>query len=122
MFDGANSSGPLVKDGKLRSYGITSTTRSPTFPDIPTLAEQGLTNFSFYVYLGLLAPANVPKDVVPRLAKALRTALASESVKERFRSDSAEPGHMSPEEFTTFLREDAARTRQVALDLGYAKE
>lgn len=122
MFDGANSSGPLVKEGKLRAYGITSAARSPAFPDIPTLAEQGLPNYSFYVYLGLLAPANVPKDVVPRLAKALRAALASDSVKERFRSDSAEAGRMSPEEFTKFLKEDAARTQKVAADLGYAKE
>lgn len=122
MFDGANSSGPLVRDGRLRAFGITSTTRAAAFPEIPTLAEQGLPGYSFYVYLGLLAPANVPRDVVSRLAKALRTALASESVKERFRSDGAEPGRMSPEEFTAFLREDAARTQKVALDLGYARE
>ncbi len=122
MFDGANSSGPLVKDGKLRAYGVTSATRSPAFPDIPTLAEQGLSNYSFYVYLGLLAPANVPKDVVPRLSRALRKALASDSVKERFGNDGAEPGSMSPEEFTKFLKEDAVRTQKVAADLGYVKE
>jgi tripartite-type tricarboxylate transporter receptor subunit TctC len=122
MFDGANSSGQLIKEGKLRAFGITSAKRSPVFPDIPTLAEQGLPNYSFYAYLGLLAPANVPKDVVPRLAKALRTALASESVKERFRADAAEPGHMSPEEFTQFLKDDAARTEKVVADLGYTKE
>ena len=109
-------------DEYLRAYGITSLTRSPVFPDIPTLAEQGLPNYSFYVYLGLLAPANVPKDVVPRLAKALRTALNSDTVKQRFRSDAAEPGTMSPEEFTRFLKEDAARTEKVVADLGYAKE
>jgi tripartite-type tricarboxylate transporter receptor subunit TctC len=122
MFDGANSSGPLVKEGKLRVYGITSTTRSPAFPDIPTLAEQGLPNYSFYVYLGLLAPANVPKDVVPRLSKALNAALASEAVKDRLRKDSAEAGRMSPEEFTKFLKEDAARTQKVVADMGYVKE
>ncbi|WP_198972915.1 Bug family tripartite tricarboxylate transporter substrate binding protein [Xylophilus sp. ASV27] len=122
MFDGANSSGPLVQEGKLRAYGITSTARSPAFPDIPTLAEQGLPNYSFYVYLGLLAPANVPKEAVARLAAALRTALASETVKQRFRNDAAEAGAMSPEEFTRFLKEDAARTVKVVNDLGYAKE
>ncbi|MFT3721097.1 Bug family tripartite tricarboxylate transporter substrate binding protein [Pseudorhodoferax sp.] len=122
MFDGANSSGPLVQEGKLRAFGITSTTRSPAFPDIPTLAEQGLPHYSFYVYLGLLAPAKVPPEVVPRLAKALRTALASDTVRERFRRDSAEPGKMSPEEFTKFLHDDAARTLKVAADLGYEKE
>jgi tripartite-type tricarboxylate transporter receptor subunit TctC len=122
LFDGANSSGPLVREGKLRAFGITSASRSPAYPEIPTLAEQGLPHYSFYVYLGLLAPTGVPPEVVPRLAKALRTALASDSVRERFRSDSAEAGAMSPEQFTQFLRDDAARTLKVAADLGYAKE
>lgn len=121
-FDGGNSSGPLIKDGKLRAFGVTSGSRSPAFPDIPTLAEQGLSNYNFYVYLGLLAPANAPKDVVARLAKALRVALASESVKERFRKDGAEAGRMSPDEFTKFLKDDAARTQKVVADLGYVKE
>lgn len=65
---------------------------------------------------------DAPWDVVPRLAKALRTALDSDTVKQRFRSDAAEPGAMSPEEFTRFLKEDAARTEKVVADLGYAKE
>lgn len=122
MFDGGNSSGPLVKEGKLRAFGITSASRSPAFPDLPTLAEQGLPGYSFYVYLGLLVPAATPKEVVDRLAQALRTALRSEAVAARFRSDGAEAGAMSPGEFTTFLRQDAARTLKVASDLGYAKE
>lgn len=121
-FDGGNSSGPMIKDGKLRAFGVTSASRSPAFPDIPTLAEQGLPGYSFYVYLGLLAPAATPKEVVDRLAQALRTALASEAVAARFRNDGAEAGAMSPAEFTTFLRQDAARTLKVASELGYAKE
>lgn len=122
IFDGGNSSGPLVKEGKLRAFGITSSQRSPAFPNVPTLAEQGLSSYSFYVYLGLLAPAGTPKEVVQRLSKALNTALASEAVKERLRSDGAEAGDMSPEQFTKFLKEDAALTQKVAVDLGYAKE
>ena len=121
-FDGGNSSGPMIKDGKLRAFGITSANRSPAFPDMPTLAEQGLPGYSFYVYLGLLAPAATPKEVVDRLARALHAALQSESVAARFRSDGAEAGHMSPAEFTAFLEQDAARTVKVASELGYAKE
>ncbi|MFT3814874.1 MAG: tripartite tricarboxylate transporter substrate binding protein [Acidovorax sp.] len=122
IFDGGNSSGPLIKEGKLRAFGITSASRSAAFPEIPTLAEQGLPQYSFYVYLGLLAPAGTPKDVVQRLSKALQAALASDAVKERLRSDGAEAGSMSPDEFTKFLKEDAARTQKVVADLGYAKE
>lgn len=122
IFDGGNSSGPLIKEGKLRAFGITSNRRSAAFPDIPTLAEQGLPNYSFYVYLSLLAPAGTPKDVVQRLSKSLHTALATEAVKERFRNDGAEPGDMSAEEFTRFLKEDAALTQKVVTELGYTKE
>jgi tripartite-type tricarboxylate transporter receptor subunit TctC len=122
MFDGGNSSGPMVKEGKLRAFGITSASRSPAFPDIPTLAEQGLPGYSFYVYLGLLAPAATPREVVDRLAQALNTALSSDAVKARLRSDGAEAGAMSPAEFTSFLKRDGARTMKVASDLGYAKE
>lgn len=122
MFDGGNSSGPMVKEGKLRAFGITSASRSPAFPNIPTLAEQGLPGYSFYVYLGLLAPAATPKEIVDRLAQALRAALSSDTVAARLRYDGAEAGRMSPEEFTAFLRQDAVRTVKVASDMGYARE
>lgn len=122
LFDGGNSSGPLIKEGKLRAFGITSASRSAAFPEIPTLAEQGLPQYRFHVYLGLLAPAGVPTDTVRRLSKALQAALASDAVKERLRNDGAEAADMGPEEFTRFLKEDAAHMQRVATDLGYEKE
>ncbi|RZL90055.1 MAG: tripartite tricarboxylate transporter substrate binding protein [Variovorax sp.] len=122
LFDGANSAGPNVRDGKLRAFAITSTKRLTNFPDIPTFAEQGLTDYSFYVWLGLAAPKGTPKPVVDRLSRALRAALASEPVRERLRRDGAEPGTLSPEEFTDFIRRDMQRSVKVAADLGIAKE
>ncbi|MBB3009757.1 Bug family tripartite tricarboxylate transporter substrate binding protein [Cupriavidus alkaliphilus] len=122
IFDGANSSGPYVQDGKLRAFAVSSPKRLPAFPDIPTLAEQGLPNYSFYVYMGLTAPAGTPTPVVMRLAKALKAAQASDAVRERFRKDSAEAGNMSPEEFTEFLRHDLQRNIKVVADLGIPKE
>ncbi|QRQ85655.1 tripartite tricarboxylate transporter substrate binding protein [Cupriavidus oxalaticus] len=122
IFDGANSSGPYVQDGKLRAFAVSSPKRLPAFPDIPTLAEQGLPNYSFYVYMGLAAPAGTPTPVVMRLAKALKAAQANEGVRERFRKDSAEAGNLSPEEFTAFLRQDLQRNIKVVADLGIPKE
>ncbi|WP_240804873.1 Bug family tripartite tricarboxylate transporter substrate binding protein [Cupriavidus oxalaticus] len=122
IFDGANSSGPYVQDGKLRAFAVSSPKRLPAFPDIPTLAEQGLPNYSFYVYMGLAAPAGTPTPVVMRLAEALKAAQANEGVRERFRKDSAEAGNMSPEEFTAFLRQDLQRNIKVVADLGIPKE
>lgn len=122
IFDGANSSGPYVQDGKLRAFAVSSPKRLPAFPDIPTLAEQGLPNYSFYVYMGLTTPASTPTPIVMRLAKALKAAQASEVVRERFRKDSAEAGSMSPDEFTEFLRQDLQRNIKVVADLSIPKE
>ncbi|MES2999521.1 MAG: tripartite tricarboxylate transporter substrate binding protein [Pseudomonadota bacterium] len=122
LFDGLNSAGPQIKDGRLKAYGISSPKRSPTYPDIPTLAEQGLPNYSFHVYMGLVAPAGTPKAVVQRLSEALQYAQSTESVRDRFRRDGAQPGTMSPEEFTEFLKQDMQRTVKVATDLGIPKE
>lgn len=122
IFDGANSSGPYVRDGKLRAFAVSSSKRLAALPEIPTLAEQGLPDYSFYVYMGLAAPAGTPTPVIERLAKALKAAQASEAVRERFRKDSAEAGNMSPEEFTGLLRQDLQRYIKVVADLGIPKE
>lgn len=122
LFDGLNSAAPYAKEGKLRALAITSPTRVASLPDIPTLAEQGLPDYSFFVYLGLVAPADTPKEVVQRLSQALKTALATEQVRERFKRDGAEPGTMSPKEFTDFLQRDTQRTVKLAADLGLQKE
>lgn len=122
IFDGANSSGPLIKEGKLRGFGVTSPTRMSAYPDIPTLAEQGLSNYNFFVYMGLVAPAGTPKEVVQRLYEALRFAQASELVRERFAKDGAEAGQMTPAEFTDYLKQDHRRTIKVATDLNLPKE
>lgn len=121
-FDGGNSAGPQVKDGRLRALGVTSAKRSPAFPDMPTLAEQGLPGYSYTVYLGLLAPAGTPREIVQRLGQALRVALASAPVRERFRRDGAEAGTMTPEAFTQFLQQDQERTMKVVADLKLLKE
>lgn len=122
IFDGANSSAPNIAAGKLRAFGVSTAKRVASLPDIPTLAEQGLPNYSFSVYLGLVAPSGVPKDVVTKLSQALRTALASDTVQERIRKDGGEAGNLLADEFTEFLRQDMKRSVQVVNDLGIPKE
>ena len=84
-FDGGNSSGPHERDGRVRALGITSARRSPAFSDIPTIAEQGVPGYSYTVYLGLLAPSGTPPEIVERLSQALKFALSSDAVRQRFR-------------------------------------
>jgi tripartite-type tricarboxylate transporter receptor subunit TctC len=122
IFDGGSSSGPMLKDGKLHAFGITYAKRSPSFPQVPTLAEQGLPNYSFSVWHGLFAPAGTPKWVVQQLNEALRFALTSESVREGLKRDGAQAGQTTPEQFTEFLRQDMLRTMKVVTDLGLSKD
>jgi tripartite-type tricarboxylate transporter receptor subunit TctC len=74
IFEAYGSGASKVKEGTLRALGVTSTTRLPALPEVPTIAEQGVTNFSYYLWIGVVAPAGTPKDVVQRLSDALRSA------------------------------------------------
>lgn len=122
IFDGGNSSGPAVRDGRLRAYGITSAQRSPAFPDIPTLAEQGYPNYSFHVYFTMLAPAGTPREVVMKLNQALRQATGSEVVRSRLRQDGADAWQLTPEQTAEYLRRDLQQTVRVVNDLGLPRE
>ena len=66
----------LVKDGRLRALGVTGLIRSASFPDVPTVAEQGLPGFEAVLHYGIVAPAGTPRAIVGKLNAALRLALA----------------------------------------------
>ena len=74
-----------VATGKLRALGVASPARLPTLPEIPTLAEQGVTDFAAYAWQGLVVPAGTPAETVARYSKALQAALESTPVKARSR-------------------------------------
>lgn len=94
MFDNLPSSLPHVKAGKLRALGVTSATRVPTAPDVPTLAESGLPGFQVQSWFGLMAPAGTPDAVVQRLNQAVNQALASAEIKATY----ARSGFIEPEQ------------------------
>ena len=77
-------SGPQIKAGKLIALASGGDARSPHFPDVPTLAESGYANFEALQWVGMLAPAKTPKDVISKLNGALRDILAMPEVKARF--------------------------------------
>ncbi len=122
MFDAGSSALPHVREGKLRTYGVSSPKRLAAAPEVPTLAEQGAANYSYTVYLGLVVPAATPKEAVRRLSEALRAATSSEAVRDRFRQQGSEAISMSPEEFTEFLHRDAVRAAKLIADLGIPKQ
>lgn len=90
---------PHVQAGRLKAIGLSDNVRSPAFPSIPTIAEQGLTGYQVFAWGGLVGPAKLPTEIVDRLNKEMRTALASPAVIEKFSTFGAMATPSTPNEF-----------------------
>lgn len=107
-----------VNAGRLHAYGVTSAKRSRSAPDIPTIAEQGVTGYEAVQWYGLMAPAGVSPEIIAKLHKGVVFALQDATVKERFAKNGAEPVGNSPEEFAAVLRTDMAKWAKVVKAAG----
>lgn len=85
VFDNTNSAIPLVQSGKLRPIAVTSPTRLPQFPDVPTMMESGLPDFEVTGWGGVIVPKDTPKEVVAKLNNAINVALKEPEVQEGFK-------------------------------------
>jgi tripartite-type tricarboxylate transporter receptor subunit TctC len=97
---------PLAKSGRLRILAVTDTKRTITAPDIPTVAEEGVRNYSADAWIGMFAPAGTPPEVVAQLNAAVAKALEMPDVKATFFSAGLEPFIMNPEEMSRFIKGD----------------
>jgi tripartite-type tricarboxylate transporter receptor subunit TctC len=113
MFDNMPSALPHVKGGKLRALGVSTSKRSATAPDVPTVAESGLPGFDVTVWFAVLAPAATPRDIVTRLNRVLVKALQGADVREKLASQGAEPIGNTPEQFTAQMKADLAKWAKV---------
>jgi len=102
-----------IKAGKLRALAVTGDKRVPAFPEVPTLAESVAPGFNAISWIGLLAPAGTPPEVVEKIAADLRVVLADESVKARFVGLGGVPRATSPQEFARLIDDDKRRYAQV---------
>lgn len=102
-----------IKAGKLRALAVTGDKRVPAFPEVPTLAESVAPGFNAISWIGLLAPAGTPPEVVDKLAADLRAVLADESVKARFVGLGGVPRATSPQEFARLIDDDKRRYAQI---------
>jgi tripartite-type tricarboxylate transporter receptor subunit TctC len=84
MTMGVPESLALIRDGKLRALGVSSTERAPSLPDVPTIAEAGVPGYQFLGWLSLFAPKNTPQDVISKLNAGFSKALASPALLARF--------------------------------------
>ena len=109
---------PQVKAGRLRALGVTSAKRSAAAPDLPTLAETGLTGYEISSWFGLFVPASTPAAVVDKLFKETNRVLKSPDVIERFAKEGAEPVGSTPAEFNNYVRTEFVKYNKVIKDNG----
>jgi tripartite-type tricarboxylate transporter receptor subunit TctC len=104
---------PLVKAGKLRALGVTSTTRSPAAPESPTLAESGLPGYVVSNWYGILAPRGTPKEIVSKLNAEIVRILNMPDVKESLAVQGAEPFTSTPEQFADYIKEETEKWAKI---------
>lgn len=112
-----SSMGPL-KDGKLLALAVSTPQRVAALPEVPTIAEAGFPGGEFNFWLGLLAPARTPREVVAKVNAEVNRALHSAEMKERLARLGAEPMFMTPTQFDTFIAQQHEALGKLMRDAG----
>ena len=118
MFDNMPSSLQLVREGKLRALGVTSSVRSPAAPEIPTIAESGLPGFDAVSWFALFAPANTPKPIIDKWQAEVRKILKSPEVAKRLGDNGLEPVGSTPDELAAYQKSEITKWAKVVKDSG----
>lgn len=118
MFDNIVAVMPHIKSGALRPIAVTSATRSPSLPDVPTVAEAGIPGFEAVSWIGALVPAGTPKDIVDKIYTDLVAVLRTPEIKERLAQSGAVVVGNTQEQFATWNRNEIAKWAQAVKDSG----
>lgn len=122
MFAGVSNVVPYLKTGRLRVLAIGSVKRSPALPDVPTVAEAGVPGFEFEAWIGYLAPAGTPKDVIVKLHADITRALSVPGVPEKLTALGFNIVGGPPEQFAALIRNDIARLGKLIRETGIRAE
>lgn len=111
-----------ARAGRVTPLGVTSKTRSPLAPDVPSLAEAGMPDYDLTVWFGMAAPAGTPEPVVRRVNSVLREVLADPALKKRFETSGLTPVHSTPEAFGKLIDTEITKWGKVFRDAGLQPE
>ncbi len=103
MFDNPSTALPLIKDGKFKALAYTGSRRSKALPNVPTMAEAGVTGFEAINWFGLVAPSTMSVEAIDRIAADCNTVLRKREIIERFAKEGVETGGIPREAFGAFL-------------------
>ncbi len=107
---------PHIKAGKLRPLAVTTATRSPALPDVPTLDEAGLKGFNIGTWFGVLAPAGTPKDIQARLSSEMVKIIKSPEFRQRMADIGADPIGDSPEQMAQTIKAETEKFGKLVKD------
>ena len=118
MFDNMPSSLSLVREGKLRALGVTSSVRSPAAPEIPTIAESGLPGFDAVSWFALFAPASTPKPIIDKWQTEVRRILKLPDVAKRLADAGLDAVGGTPDELAAYQKSEITKWAKVVKDSG----
>jgi tripartite-type tricarboxylate transporter receptor subunit TctC len=122
LYTSISTAGGYIKQGSVRPLVVTGARRSPSLPDVPTLAEAGAPNQESEIILGLLAPSGTPREIIDRLQREIVRVLAMAQIHERLAALGFEPIGSSPEEFADRIRTEIEKWARVIHAAGLAPQ
>ncbi|MGA8928766.1 MAG: tripartite tricarboxylate transporter substrate binding protein [Pseudolabrys sp.] len=113
LFDSVPTMAPMIKAGLVRALGTTGKTRSPTLPDVPTIAEAGVPGFNATLWVGFMAPAATPQPIVDKLNREITRIVEQPAIKEAWKKTGATPITMTQTDFKVFMDGQVAKWANV---------
>ena len=113
MFDNLASALPNIKAQRVRAIAVTTLTRSPLLPNVPTISESGLKGFDVSTWFGIFAPAGTPPELVNKLNVEVVRILHTNEMRERLAALGAEPAGNKPDEFLAFIKAEIPKYAKV---------
>jgi tripartite-type tricarboxylate transporter receptor subunit TctC len=109
MSASAISTIPHVRAGRLRALAVSSARRSPSVPDLPTIAEAGVPGFAVDQWYAVFGPAGMPKEIIAKLYAEIARTVANAETRERLLTMGLDPVGMPPDEFTEYLKTETIK-------------
>jgi tripartite-type tricarboxylate transporter receptor subunit TctC len=122
MFNVAATLAPHVAAGSLKAIAVAQAQHARIMPDVPTMDEGGMSGFDAGIWIGLLAPANTPPDIVEKLSASSNEALRSDMVQAALRAQGIDPLGGGPAEFSDFIRADIDKWTAILTTAGLKKQ
>lgn len=118
MFASLSSSISLIKAGRLKAFAVTGAQRSPSIPELPTMAEAALPGYAAAAWFGIVGPAGIPQPIVAVLNSTALAALGTQEVKNRLFASGVEVRTSSAEEFARLIESEMRKWAKVVKDSG----